>query len=362
MIETVILAVPENYELIGGLYLPINEYNRSLSNYYDVRIIKMPYRFDIKKFHSYKREIYLIIGKSKIKAILAYGLNISYAVSRMIDKKYRNIFISLTRDSLYYGTLSSLILGKKINANSVKRAIRLIPYRLKENHLTRNCRCMVYASKWDTDKVSNGYGKVKADVVTVLNGMYLPESISKKEHNYEKEIVLGFIGYWTADYMDECVNPMLSICETMNNKNKLNIKLVLAGRNISDDQKKSLSTYSFVSVLGEVEHLEDFYNSIDIFISTVKKKNGILNKVIEAFSFKKCVVGFEDNFYAIEGCQNGTNCLIANTNEEFEFLFNSIKAGLIDADTIGENAYKLIERNYSWDGVLLPLVDYVNAL
>ncbi|NBH73773.1 glycosyltransferase [Clostridiaceae bacterium] len=362
MFKVIVLAVPENYESIGGLYLPISEYIKMFSQYYDVRILKMPYRYNIQEYNKYRRIIGTIITENEVKAILAYGLNVSYAISKILDKRCRAMLVSLTRDSLYFGTLFSLLMGKTINANSIKRILRLIPYRMKEKYLTRNCKCMVYASKWDADKVSNGYGKIKADIITVPNGIHVTDFFTNKKHDFEKEIVLGFIGYWTVDYMDECIYPMLSICEAINNKNEIKVKLILAGRNISNSQKNVLSKYEFVKVLGAVEQLDEFYNSIDIFISTVKKKNGILNKVLEAFSYKKCVIGFEDNFYAIEGCVNGENCLIANTNEEFEAMLYHIKNGKINPDTIGVNAYKLIQVHYSWDSILLPLYEYIGKV
>ena len=84
--------------------------------------------------------------------------------------------------------------------------------------------------------------------------------------------------------------------------------------------------------------------------------------MLEAFAFKKCVIGYYDNFYAIEGTINEVNCLIANTPEDFLTHLANIEAGIINVDEIAENAYKLVDNKYRWHEVLKPLMNAVEEM
>ena len=60
------------------------------------------------------------------------------------------------------------------------------------------------------------------------------------------------------------------------------LKVIAAGRG-ADNTVKEYFDRNRIIFLGEVENLCDFFNSIDIYITTVRKECGILNKVLDAF-------------------------------------------------------------------------------
>ncbi len=74
---------------------------------------------------------------------------------------------------------------------------------------------------------------------------------------------------------------------------------------------------------GEVHKLSDFYGSVHLIFTTVPKQSGILTKVIEAFGYGKCVVGYRSNFVPIMGIEEGNDYLGADEPWEFSNIFLS---------------------------------------
>lgn len=82
----------------------------------------------------------------------------------------------------------------------------------------------------------------------------------------------------------------------------------MAGRGDSSESIERIKMYNHVEYLGEVDCLADFYGQVDLIVTNVIKK-WLLNKILEAWPYGKCVIGYEHIFYAFESAEKGMHYL-----------------------------------------------------
>lgn len=344
------MVVPDDWESVGGLYLPIHSYSRRMFHDYQVKWMTMEYRLTRKQWIDYKRQIFKTLCDNT-DVVITFGLNQSYYVSKMLPRKYRKRHIAIPMDSNFYLLLS--VIKNKCKKSDIKEAVicilKLLFYYWKENRLTVCAQELIYVSSYDACHVQRGHIRIKAKIDILPNGVTIPDFECDEGHVFKNKYRIGFIGCFTPTYIEDNIKFFLDFCKEELIKKYPQTEVVIAGKNMSSEQIMFLESYSFVKCLGEVKNLEEFYHYVDMVFSCVKKKSGILNKNLEAFAYKKCVLGFRHNFYAIEGSCDKKNCLMADTRQEFLRQIEDIMDGKTDIDQIGLNAYQLVLTQYSWD-------------
>ncbi len=94
--------------------------------------------------------------------------------------------------------------------------------------------------------------------------------IYKKKFNRNEDFVIGCIGRW--DLQKNHKNLILAFNEIIKNQNYKNFKLILAGPNIDNNNKylfdfiKNLKLENYIKLLGYIDNLDNFYNSIHLNI------------------------------------------------------------------------------------------------
>jgi glycosyltransferase involved in cell wall biosynthesis len=121
------------------------------------------------------------------------------------------------------------------------------------------------------------------------------------------------------------------------------IKLYLAGRNMPDWLKQL--DMKNVEVLGEVADSHQFINSKSIMIVPLASGGGMRVKIIEGMALGKTIVATNVGSEGIE-YENGKNMLVANTENEFVEAVGKCIDDQVLAESIGNNARKLIEDKY----------------
>lgn len=197
-----------------------------------------------------------------------------------------------------------------------------------------------------------------SNCVLIRNGVNHNRCIAPKTNNLDK-IVLGVISNWQFVSIDE---TRWFIEDIMPKITKVypNVILRIAGRGDSDKAREVFSKYPNVEFVGPVDSLDDFFNNLDIYVATVPKGCGILNKVLDAFSYKVFTIGVKESFSGIDGLENG----YIECNNAADYI-KSIELYLNDKAKIGQivdNAYNHILRYHNFDNNYDEIVDLIIKL
>lgn len=196
--------------------------------------------------------------------------------------------------------------------------------------------------------------KSKSSFLCVPNGVEVPSVSPKTKSNV---IRLGLLNSWghrvsydenkwfVEDYFRKYV------------KTHPNVELHIAGRGRFGDHFAGLKNIKYV---GEVDSLDDFFKNIDVFISACPKGCGILNRVLDAFSYKTIVLGHEKSFSGFREMKD--SYLEFHNYKSFEKKLDFIIENPDVIKTIVNNAYNEISIRYNWDKNYNKLIDYIEGI
>lgn len=137
------------------------------------------------------------------------------------------------------------------------------------------------------------------------------------------------------------------------------VKLYLAGRKMPDDLMQLQSEN--VVVVGEVPDAAHFIASKQLNVVPLLAGSGIRVKIIEAMSQRKVVITTHTGAEGIR-YTDGEHLLIADTPTQF---VDQIKRCLSDPELrnrIADNAYRLVDEDYSNKALTQRLVDFYNKI
>jgi len=141
-----------------------------------------------------------------------------------------------------------------------------------------------------------------------------------------------------------------------------NYNLVLVSRIIPNYFLDEISKFNVI-VLDNIsdKELENLYYSVEFVISPVKKTTGMLNKIVEAMSFGKTVLGFNASFKSLEGANNYQHFIGAEDESEMQRVIKLILMGEINLKLIGNNARNYVEKKLTWDGIMMDYREFLNS-
>ncbi|BBG66798.1 glycosyltransferase [Hydrogenimonas sp.] len=106
-----------------------------------------------------------------------------------------------------------------------------------------------------------------------------------------------------------------------------------------------------IVVTGFVDDIRGYLERAAAYVSPLRFGSGIKNKVLEAMSMSKVVIGTEISFEAID-VQDGKSCIVVPQDaskmaEKIVEVISDIKR----YEYMERNARKLVEERYSWEGI-----------
>ncbi|HBW35502.1 glycosyltransferase family 4 protein [Desulfosporosinus sp. BICA1-9] len=363
MKDTVIIFLPKGFNQIGGLKIPINKYCNTIENLYKIKLIEIPLNFNIIAYINLIKKINKL-KINEIRAIITFTLNPSYFICKILNiSKIRKIAFLMDSLSLYISSVNEFNKENRIKLtikNKIKYIFKGIIYRFKEKSILLLYDDVIYVSPVDRDFIKKEYQNyIKCKLHVIPNGVDIELSSDKVSGNlkvHEKFISVGFLTTFTPAVTEENLKWFLEGYMPKIIVMIPDIKIIIAGRGASIKQISYLRSFSFVEYIGEVDSVKEFYQSVDVVLSTVKKKCGILNKILEAWALRKCVIGLEYNFDAFPNAENRTHYLAANTVEDYIELFLKIKYKEINIEEIGDNARRLVLKEYLWSKCNMKLL------
>ncbi len=352
MKKNILVIVPKNYEKVGGLRIPINKYISNLQNQFEINIL--PVNYKIIFFLFYKSKTNRLINENTHSIIVFSGINQAIITMFNIQNlKYKCKTIFYIADSPLLLYESMLILCKK-DLNLILYIgfqIRRILSYFKESYVLNKFDDIIYLSKVDYNFVIKKYHKVnKSKIHCISHATEIPKSIiSRQSLTSNKFFMIGILTNISHYSYILTLKPLIeNIFPKIYEKNK-NIKLVIVGKNNSNFYLNKIIRKPFVEYKDYVTNLSEFYESIDASIYTVRKLNGILNRILESWAYNKLVFGYDYNFSAFTDAVEDIHFISSNSDD---LLSNEIIKTSLNRDKIKQienSSYELVKKHYNWD-------------
>ncbi|MEN9919103.1 MAG: hypothetical protein RL662_1539 [Bacteroidota bacterium] len=290
-------------------------------------------------------DICKIANLSKQFLVIPYGIKAAYDLAKIIKC---DLPLALLIDAYTLGcknlVINSLYRRKVFNTLFLRQLISYIIYSFKENYVLRRYKQIVLVNQYDADYMKNKYKKI-VDFIILKNGVALPHLYpSIKSVNKDGKLTIGILSHWS----DMAFNDAKSFIEDSYPflQKNMSIELIVAGRGAT----QSMINYfdrNKVSFIGEVLNLSDFFDQIDVYLVSVVKKCGILNKVLDSFAYRKIVIGKIHNFYPFIDLEEGY--ITYSTNEELLARLTQIQNEELNVDYITKNAFNYVKKYHNWD-------------
>lgn len=345
--KKVLFIVPEGYESISGIKLPVTQYQKAMEGNVELIMRTLSY-------HASKEDVEQLAVESNGNPdiIITYGLNQAYPAIKYIKQSHEPIeAIAVLMDSnTLYAKSVKRDIGKNKSSflNKIKYELKYNLYRHKEGYCLANANKVMYVSEVDKKYVTDSFPCIRAKLYVIGNGIETTGEASLKSHDLYN-IKLGFISTFTEAVIEENLKPIVEslMPELMSRKSAA--KLIVAGRGMEKELGSYLSRFDYVEYIGSVDQLSSFYDMVDVVVPLTMKPGGILNKIMEAWTYKKCVIAYDYNFIAFPDAISGKHYLSGKNYVEIAEALLDIQNGKIDIDKIGCSAYDLVRSNYTWD-------------
>lgn len=191
--------------------------------------------------------------------------------------------------------------------------------------------------------------------VPISKFIYAPNGVEKQaeiQRTRSEVFRIGILSPWVSKPITEESKWFINKYFRKYSKTHNNIELILAGRGARIRQFEGMKN---VKVLGEVASLEDFFSNIDVMISANPKGCGILNRILDSFSYRVPVCGVPGSF---SGFPNSEGCYLKfSTYREFCEIIEEIMKRRDQLSTVADNAYSYIQEHHNWDQIYEGLVN-----
>jgi len=223
------------------------------------------------------------------------------------------------------------------------------------------------------------YNKSKSSISTIYNGINLEKfSLSnikinkselKEKYNLANKWVVGFFGtYYDWEGLNLLIKAIYKIHQKGTSINGLFIGHGPEESKLLDLVKK-FNLQDIIKFTGPINYneIQNYINLLDIFISprpNIKEFSYITPlKVLEVMGLKKSIIASDLPGFRKVIKNNFTGLLIEPNNigdlvKKILILFNNP----LMMKEIGENAFKFIEKNYSWKIMIKPLLKIYKKL
>ena len=285
------------------------------------------------------------------KIYIPYGPKESYQLAKL----KRKVLFSLMVDYFSLGCKNKalfLLKNRIFTIEIVRCFLQFLLYYYRENTILRYYKKIFLVSKNDIIKLSKR--STNNEFFWVPNGF--DTSSSRYVKKKSSRIRLGVLSNWTPGALAECSWFIDKYLPAINNQIP-NIDFYVAGRCKNKKVESYLKGNPNIIYVGWVEDLSDFFSNVDIYVATVSRGCGILNKVLDAFAHKTLVIGHPNSFTGFWGLDNGyIECLSINDYIRAIQLFDNNKD---EVEQIIENAYNYILKTNNWDKNYDDFVDKI---
>jgi glycosyltransferase involved in cell wall biosynthesis len=173
-------------------------------------------------------------------------------------------------------------------------------------------------------------------------------------NQYKKFLFVGSLNYFPN------VNGIQWFTEHIFAKLPPSYELNIVGKSPQLDDYSYLDLYPNVNLIGEVDTVEGYYRDHDVFVVPLLEGSGTRLKILEALSYGKLVVSTPKGIEGIQA-KDGIEYLEFNNFESFKTNVLSQLENIARIETIRKNGRQLIEKQYSWKGIVNNYVKQKNG-
>ncbi len=272
---------------------------------------------------------------------------VSYGVKESLDviKKGISPKITILTDAISLGYLNKVKFYLKhfnfCHFDFLYSAYGYLRYKREEKIVCEKFGKIALVSPTDIDYLVKCTGQNKDKFIYVANGVNIPKVISEKTTS--NGFVLGLLASWSAKqtYQESAWFVKDYFSRYRQTHKDVTLKLIGRGEYIS-----LLKGIEGVDIVGEVESLDDGFSQIDVFVGVNPKGCGVLNRVLDAMSYKTPILSLPECFSGLPGAEN----LFYNFTDykSFETQLNVLKKKPEEMVTKANAAFTYIQKNNNW--------------
>ncbi|MDO9188014.1 MAG: glycosyltransferase family 4 protein [Bacteroidia bacterium] len=312
--------------------------------------------YNIQRFYSanFENKLIEILQSKTFDIVQLEGLYVSMYVDAI--RKYSKAKIVFRAHNVEYKLWEH---ATQLATNPLKKAyLKLLTKRLKQYEL--NSLPTFDAIATITKKDENHFkraGFLKA-METLPFGIDLKNTIENNsvQEEYPSVFHIGAMDWQpNIEGLDWFLN---NVWDKLNAKHP-QLKLYLAGRNMSADLKRSNKPN--VIIVGEVENAQEFIESKGLMIVPLLSGSGMRVKIIEGLALGKTIVTTSIGAEGID-CENNKNCIIADDATTFAEAISKCISEKTFYNEIGKNAKILALQQYNNADICKRLVQFYQKI
>lgn len=212
----------------------------------------------------------------------------------------------------------------------------------KEIKLCKEYKKIVLVSLTDIDYLRRISKQPKDKFIYVANGVKIPDTIKSKTKS--NALRLGLLASWGYKQMYQESAWFVKEYFVKYAKSHPGVVLKLIGRGKYIDKLQGLTN---VEIVGEVETLNEAFADVDVFIGANPKGCGVLNRVLDAMSFKTPVLALPECF---TGLPESENLYYKYTDyKSFEMQVDYLRSHMPEAIEKAERGFKYIQEFNNWE-------------
>ena len=192
-----------------------------------------------------------------------------------------------------------------------------------------------------------GSGSDNESIGVIPNGLFLSDHTQERKHFGGK--CLGYLGHMGYPPNITAANRLYRIYDKIY-KEVSDLKLIIIGRDPSDEIKELHIRNNNVLVTGSVDNIWPYINSIDIFVFPMEIGSGQQNKLLEAMAAGIPVISSKLGNSGI-GAAHNHQIVIADSDEEFITAIKHLLANEQTRKEIGKEGKKFVDSNYYWPSI-----------
>lgn len=281
--------------------------------------------------------------------VIPYG--VLESVELIKKKKDYPLVLSMLVDAYSLGESSKLVCfwNKPYIAFSQKLrgALKYVKFTLYEWLILRYYNHVVLVSWGDKYYYSRKLSTRRyAEKITVIPNGIIPwegNRIYRRKNNHK--LIIGCLSPWDESAFATLQLFLNEIWAKLNTRN--NLKLIIAGRYLTEDKKNYILGFENIEVMGEVKDLSEFYDAIDVSLLTMVKRCGIINRLLDAFSYQVPVLTRPQSLLAFK--EKLDCCYVYNDVNTFERMVANILNNPLMVQKKVNDARDVILRNNDWE-------------
>jgi len=293
-------------------------------------------------------------GVSNSDIVIAVGI---VAAKRLAESGLpKRIAFIIDSSLLGYSSVCRFYLRKRmfLDKELYLNFLRYVKYYPIERKIVKVFQTVIVVSIHDCEYLKKKFGCSNMSVLS--NGVDADDHQPGERREFD--YTLGVLAYWGAGAYDDFKWFIESYLPELQ-KTFPQLRMITAGRGASAEMIEEFRRHGIEHV-GEIEKLSDFFKNIDIFITTLRKECGILNKVLDAFAHKKIVLGLRHNMLAFKELHDGY--FTYDTIGEMISAIQTIRENPILIEAMTQKAFAYVKEYHDWNKNYAALSLMVTAL